>query len=411
MVDKHACQRKYTNLGLLLITLAALLTVPTALAIGDFKAIFNQKYDTTGTRIDSCTMCHSSGSNLNDYGKALDEAGVKKDSSETEVMQGLTAIEQDDSDGDGFSNIDEINASFFPGNESDHPATTPTVTATPDVTTTPNVTVTPTFKEISVNLQIIQIFEDVYSYFMKLSLPKSLNNFYQNSTPETPSSEWVGEMFIQAGAFDGMIANIQEGDMANANVSYNVFAKEYMKISKKVPSWKGYFDISAVKKLGNDISTNANDSVLSKDIEKVGATCEKCMGERTAQVWAKYYWRDFDTVNISGIAWPDAMKMLAVNFAGIGANAAEGNQTATNNSFNQFKVSYADVKDACNNCHDSPRTYYVSDDVFAKIDQMGTNITENNLTNVQAIQKELGIQCYRCHVLHWPAQNMKSKMK
>jgi cytochrome c556 len=103
--------------------------------------------------------------------------------------------------------------------------------------------------------------------------------------------------------------------------------------------------------------------------------------------------------------------MLAVDFGGIGANAAEGNQTATNNSFNKFKALYTDVKEACNNCHDSPRTYYVSKDVFAKIDQMGTNITENNMTNVQAIQQELGIQCYRCHVLHIPAQDMKSKMK
>ncbi|MCX9080865.1 MAG: hypothetical protein OIN83_01560 [Candidatus Methanoperedens sp.] len=219
-------------------------------------------------------------------------------------------------------------------------------------------------------------------------------------------------MFIMAGAFDGMIANMQEGDMANANVSYNVFAKEYTKVSKMVKPWKGYFDVAAVKKLGKDMNLNANESVISKDIAKIAATCEKCMGERTAQVWAKYHWRDFDTVNISGeIPWPDAMKMLAVNFVGIGANAAEGNQTSTNNSFNQFKVLYANVKVACYNCHDSPRTYYVSDDVFAKIDQMGTNITENNMKNVMAIQQELGIQCYRCHVLHWPAQNMKSKMK
>ena len=214
-----------------------------------------------------------------------------------------------------------------------------------------------------------------------------------------------------AGAFDGMVANMQEGDMANANVSYNVFANEYKNVSKKVPSWKGYFDTSAVKKLGKDINMSANESTLSKDISKVVATCEKCMEERRAQVWAKYYWRDFDTVNISETPWPEAMIMLAVDFGGIGANAGEGNQTSTNNSFNKFRASYAQVKVACYNCHDTPRMYYVSDDVFAKIDQMGTNITENNMTNVQAIQQELGIQCYRCHVLHMPAQDMKSKMK
>lgn len=408
MVDKHACQRKYASLGLLLIIIAALVVVPTALAVSDFKGIFNQKYDTKGTRIDSCTICHAGGSKLNDYGKALVDARIKKGSNETKVMQGLTSIEQADSDGDGFSNIVEINARFFPGNVSDHPVATPT--ATPIVTTTPTVTATPPFKEIAINDQLIKIFEDIYSYFMKLSLPKSLDNYYQNSKPETPSSEYVGDMFIMAGAFDGMIANIQEGDMANANKSYTVFAKEYKNISRKVQAWKGYFSIFAVKKLGTDMNMNANDSVISKDIAKIGATCEKCMGERRAQVWAKYYWRDFDTVNISGIAWKDAMIMLAVNFGGIGANAAEGNQAATNNSFNKFKASYAQVKTACYNCHDTPRAYYVSDDVFARIDLMGTNINANNMTNVQAIQRELGIQCYRCHVLHMPAQDMKSKM-
>lgn len=258
--------------------------------------------------------------------------------------------------------------------------------------------------------ELINKFERVYRWFMKLSLPKSLNEFYIGSSFEEPSSEWVGEMFIQAGAFDGMVANIQEGDMTNAIISYNVFANEYKNISKKVPEWRNYFDISEVDKLGKDLKNNKQ-SAIPKDIEKIAATCEKCMGERRAQVWAKYYWRGFDTVNIGGMPWPDAMKLLGVNFGGIAANAAEGNQTATNNSFNQFKTLYTDTKTACSNCHDTPRFYYVSDDVFAKIDQMGDNITANNMQNVQDIQKELGIQCYRCHVLHLPAEDMKDKMK
>jgi len=116
---------------------------------------------------------------------------------------------------------------------------------------------------------LIRIFENVYRFFMKLSLPDSLDKFYKNSTPEVPSSEWVGEMFIQAGAFDGMVANIQEGDMANATVQYKVFASEYKNISKKVPEWKGYFDIAAVNKLGKDLhanDVNASLSLMSRDL-------------------------------------------------------------------------------------------------------------------------------------------------
>lgn len=262
----------------------------------------------------------------------------------------------------------------------------------------------------SVSHRLIDKFESLYISFMKLSLPKSLNKFYNNSTPEVPSSEWVGEMFIMAGAFDGMIANMQEGDMINANISYNILAKEYKNVSKKVPAWRGYFNIAAMNKLGRDLNAS-NMNATSKDIEKVAATCLKCMGERRAQVWAKYYWKEFDTVNISGMPWLDGMLALGVNFGGIAANAAEGDQNATKNNFDQFKALYTGTKEACSNCHDTPRFYYVSDDVFAKIDQMGDNITSNNMQNVQMIQKELGIQCYRCHVLHMPAEDMKSKMK
>ena len=116
------------------------------------------------------------------------------------------------------------------------------------------------------------------------------------------------------------------------------------------------------------------------------------------------YWRSFDTVNVSSsngnMPWVDTMDALASGFGGIAANAAEGNQTATNNSFAQFKALYTDVADACKNCHDTPRLYYVSPDVFEKIDQMGANITANNLPAVMANVQGLGIQCYRCHVLH-----------
>jgi len=138
-VDKHLCQRKYTSLGLLLMILAVLLAVPGALAVGNFPPLFNLEYNTTGTRIDasSCIICHTGVPVLNDYGKDLNQAGVNPNSNDTELINGLTAIEQLDSDGDGFNNIVEINARFFPGNSSDHPATAPTATPIPTVTPKP----------------------------------------------------------------------------------------------------------------------------------------------------------------------------------------------------------------------------------------------------------------------------------
>jgi cytochrome c553 len=263
---------------------------------------------------------------------------------------------------------------------------------------------------------LINMFENLYRLFMELSLPDSLDKFYVGSKPEVPGSEWVGEMFIQSGAFEGIVLNLQETppDWANATASYNVFASEYKNISNKVPEWQGYFDIATVDKLGNDLKANSVPAAF-QDIGTIGATCGRCHANQQPQVWAKYYWRDFNTVNVStptgNLTWPVAMTVLAGSFEGIGVNAAKGNQTKTNNSFNQFVALYTSVKDACSNCHDTPRYYYVSADVFAKIDQMGENITAGNLTNAQANQQELGIQCYKCHVLHMPAQDMKDKME
>ncbi len=262
---------------------------------------------------------------------------------------------------------------------------------------------------------LIQVFENFYQLFMRLSLPESLNKWFINQTPEVPgTSDWVQEMFIQAGAFEGIATNLQQGDMANATASYNAFATEYKKVSQKVPEWKGYFDLAAVDKLGDDLKANNTPSAF-QDMGTIGATCSKCHGDHQPQVWAKYYWRDFDTVNVStsqgNLSWTPAMFALAGAFDGMGANLAYGKQKEANDSFNQYVALYMDIKDACKNCHDTPRYYYVSDDVFAQINQLGQNITAGNLQNAQKIQQDLAIQCYKCHVLHMPAQDMKDKME
>jgi cytochrome c553 len=261
---------------------------------------------------------------------------------------------------------------------------------------------------------LVVAFENLYQSFMKSSLPHSLDKFFKTQQPEVPGSEWLGEMFTLSGTFEGIATNLQEGDRVNATASYNAFANEYKNVSKKVPEWRGYFDIKTVDKLGKDLKSK-NDTASFQDIGILGETCSRCHEDKQPQVWAKYNWRDFDTVNVStdsgNLSWTPAMFALAGAFDGIGVNAAKGNQTATNNSFIQFKALYTDIKTACSNCHDTPRYYYVSDDVFAMINQTGDYITAGDLTNASINQQILGIQCYKCHVLHMPAQDMKAKME
>ncbi len=85
---------------------------PSASARTSYLESFNQHYDTGDTKLDSCSICHS-GEARNPYGKAYAQNG-----------KNFTAIENLDSDKDGFTNLAEINALTFPGDPSDHPQNT-----------------------------------------------------------------------------------------------------------------------------------------------------------------------------------------------------------------------------------------------------------------------------------------------
>jgi hypothetical protein len=85
---------------------------PPAQSTPDHMNAFNSKYNTYGSKLDSCLTCHQSAAaakdNLNPYG--TDFAGANHD---------FGAIEPKDSDGDGVTNIDEIKKGTFPGNPGD----------------------------------------------------------------------------------------------------------------------------------------------------------------------------------------------------------------------------------------------------------------------------------------------------
>jgi hypothetical protein len=261
----------------------------------------------------------------------------------------------------------------------------------------------------------VSVFNQIYRLFMRLSLPHSLNSLYNGSTPETPSGSYIPEMFALAGGITGITTNVQEGDMKNATIDFNQFKAQYQKGSNMVPEWKGYWNINLVNKLGKDLN-DSNISAVFADVGGIGQQCSNCHENEMPQVWAKYYWKDFDSVNVStpegNLTWTDAMtKYLDGSFSGIGSDIMEGKQqNALNNSI-LFENMMQNFKQACNECHKTPRYYYVSDDVMTNITQMKTDIQNGDLSDAQAIQQQLGEEvCGRCHRLHMPAQDMKAKM-
>lgn len=78
-----------------------------------FLDLFNSTFGTASTPLNTCFLCHPSGvgPNTNAFGAAFNLAGFN-----------FSPIVLDDSDGDGFSNIAEINARTFPGNAANVPS-------------------------------------------------------------------------------------------------------------------------------------------------------------------------------------------------------------------------------------------------------------------------------------------------
>jgi len=129
--------KSYVGVGLG-ISLVLLLTV-VALAKSSYLNDFNNVYSTENTRLDSCDHCHPGGrtSRLDAYGDDM----MVEHKKGLSWRESIIAIESFDSDGDGWTNLEEINALTFPGDANDKPNGTPSPTPTP--TSIPSPTATP----------------------------------------------------------------------------------------------------------------------------------------------------------------------------------------------------------------------------------------------------------------------------
>ena len=114
-------------IALLFVFFLLLLPAPTQ-AKSSYLAAANATYpNISGTKLDGCTLCHTgtpSENTLNSY--ATDYRSHSHD---------FSAIEGLDSDGDGFTNLAEIQALTFPGDAADPPGSP---TAEPTATISPN---------------------------------------------------------------------------------------------------------------------------------------------------------------------------------------------------------------------------------------------------------------------------------
>jgi cytochrome c556 len=206
--------------------------------------------------------------------------------------------------------------------------------------------------------------------------------------------------------------NLQQGDTVNAKKSYEDFLKKFEDSSNMVPEWKQFYDQGAVEKIGTSLDSGDVPAVF-ENIGKVGAACVKCHTEKMPQIWNKYNWNNFSELTMSTpnpdepvLAFPDAkIKYLAPGFDGIGVNIKNNNQKGAQESFGLFKTMFDNLNSTCSSCHASSPKYYVSADIREMIDTMGEKINSGNLSEAEGLRMRIGMEsCYKCHVLHMPAQ-------
>lgn len=97
-----------------LVTVALAATFVTVVAYNGYLSSFNSRYGTADGILDTCTTCHGGGYSLNAYGADF----LAEFNNLNNANAALAAIEMLDSDGDGDTNILEIEARTFPGNGS-----------------------------------------------------------------------------------------------------------------------------------------------------------------------------------------------------------------------------------------------------------------------------------------------------
>ncbi len=98
---------------------------PAGATLDNLKS-FKLAYPGKEAKAYTCKLCHNGvmgkKGDLNAYGLALQTSKVPTDAKEL-TKQDFRAIEKADADGDGVSNLDEINAGTAPGDPASAPAT------------------------------------------------------------------------------------------------------------------------------------------------------------------------------------------------------------------------------------------------------------------------------------------------
>lgn len=240
------------------------------------------------------------------------------------------------------------------------------------------------------------------------TLPASLHEHYP---PKAKGPMWLVAMIGMGTSFSGMVTDFAEGDAANAAQGYEDFRRRYGELSRMVPEWTINFPSEPVDALGAALESGDPGQFMPA-VERVDHVCHTCHVANMTLVQQKFHWGDFrdialtDPVSKGDVSFPMLMKMLDGDLSGLQVDLAQGQVDKALEHAVGLAARYETLKESCEACHDSERTYYVDSSVTGMIEQLATLLGSDaaDLGGVPKLVQGIGMEsCHKCHLVHGPA--------
>lgn len=244
------------------------------------------------------------------------------------------------------------------------------------------------------------------------TLPASLAQFYP---PKSPAPVYMLVMHQLSRPLSGMMCDLLEGDMENAQKNFVAFEQQYVKVAGMVPEWSHMFQLAAVEKLGEALSAGKQEEVMAA-MGQVGQTCEGCHRTSMPAVQHAYHWPDFDVISTedplskSAVSFKQLMLMMETSMSGTSNDLQQGQLDNARRQLAGFEARFLAMSQTCTACHDTERKYYVDKEVTATIDALKASLSQEEIDPhaIEGMFQRIGQEsCYKCHLVHIPAAYAK----
>ncbi|GAB4512784.1 MAG: hypothetical protein Kow0047_24250 [Anaerolineae bacterium] len=245
--------------------------------------------------------------------------------------------------------------------------------------------------------------------------PESLDALFP---PEAPGPIWLFEMFALSGALEGILVDLEQGDMEGVQANFEAFKAQYTKVSQLVPEWQSRFPVEPVDALGEALASG-DPTQVGPALGQIGQVCGSCHLFNQVKVQQKYHWPDFGEIRVTDpvtdeeVAWVDFMRRMALSYVGITNDLGQGQLDNARQNFEDFRARFAAMEpEGCSQCHLTPRTYFVDQSLQDMVQQVGAAL-EAETPDAETIGQLLGgignESCLKCHLVHFPAARAKAR--